>query len=389
MKIAIFSDNFFPEISGISDVIIATAKKMSILGHKINIYVPKYSKKNYKKVGLKRKEINISKNIKIIRLKSLPFPTGTGQGRIVIPYGSVIKKIKKFNPDIIHVHLPFGTGMEGLIASKLLKIPLVGTNHTPIEEYIKFAKKIIIKYNIWFYNQCDFVSSPGKTIFSKMNKYNFYAPHKVIYNPVDLPLKVFSKKEVKKFKDENNLSGFILLYVGRLAKEKNIDVIIKALPTIQKNIPNTTLVIVGKGTEEDNLKKLAKEKGVLDSVRFLGFKKGESLAKIYSLSDLFITMSQVETQSLAVMKASLYSKPIIVANFRGLKESVGNNNGFLVKLGDYKTLAKKVIYLYKNPNIRKSMGRNGRKFVSRFSPEKITKQWLKIYKQVIENYNKK
>src|SRR3989338_1062539 len=139
MRIAIFSDVFHPEISGISDSIISLAEELSKMGHEIRFYVPSYSEKNYAKVGLANKEIKLGKNISILRLPSVPYPTGTGQGRLVIPSPFIIWDVKKFNPDVIHTQLFFGAGLEAILSSKILKKPLLGTNHTAVKEFMKYS----------------------------------------------------------------------------------------------------------------------------------------------------------------------------------------------------------------------------------------------------------
>src|SRR3989344_591109 len=232
MRIAIFTDNFYPEISGISDSIIITAKELAKRGHKIQIYCPKYSKRDYSFVGLAEKEIKIHKNISVIRFPSLSFKS-TGQGRFVIPFGRVFYKIKKFKPAVIHANLPFGVGVEGLIAAKINKIPLIGTNHTPSEEYIKnsqskFIGNLIAKYSSWFYNQCLFVSTPSKATYEDMIKLGFKAEHKIISNPVSIPLIKNSEKSRKVIRDKYDLNGFVIVYAGRLSAPKRIDTIIKA-----------------------------------------------------------------------------------------------------------------------------------------------------------------
>src|SRR3989344_6465229 len=139
MRIAFFSDNFYPELSGISDSIITTATELGRRGHQIRFFAPRYSTRNYSLLGLAAKEPSLGPNVSFCRFFSLPFPTGTGQGRLVVPSGWRTWAIKSFSPDILHSHLPFGVGLEGLIASKILHKPLVGTNHTPTSEFIHYS----------------------------------------------------------------------------------------------------------------------------------------------------------------------------------------------------------------------------------------------------------
>lgn len=386
MKIAIFSDNFYPEISGISDSIIITAKELAKMGHKINFYVPKHPEKNFKKLNLPFKELKLHKNIKIIRIPSLPFPTGTGQGRLVLSFNKkIIKNIREFKPDIIHTHLPFGVGIIALKASKKLNIPIVGTNHTPIKEFIRYSpikiksiNNYIIKYNTKYFNKCNFISSPCSQIFEEIKEKNIKPKHEPIPNPVEIKV---NRKKLKK-----TGGNFDILYSGRIAEEKNIDIILKAMAKLKEKIPNIKLTITGKGTAEKNLRHLSEKLDIKNKVIFKGFLSEDKLQKTYQKTDIFIIMSTAETQCLAAMKAMKIGIPIIGSKSYGLKDYINKNNGILIKPGDYNKLAKKIYYLYKNPEIRNKLGKGGREFVKNFHPKKIADKWEQIYKETIKKH---
>ena len=381
LKIAVFSDNFYPEISGISDSIIATAKELAKKGHKIQFYVPKHPLRNYNKINATKKEVDLGKNISVVRLPSLPYKTGTGQSRMVIPLGWSLKSVKKFNPDVIHVHLPFGTGIEGLIASKLFKIPLVGTTHTAIEEYLRYArinsvkiKNIVLKAYSSFYNQCKIVSSPCKCGLDYFNDIKFKPKKIIIPNPYFL-----KNIEKNNSKTEYNFSGFNIVYCGRIAEEKHIEDVIKSMPLIKNKIKSAKLLIIGQGTYENYLRNIVNRLGVQENVIFLGFLNQEQIYEIYKKCHVFAIMSTVEMQSLSVMQAMSSKLPIVGADSHGLSEQIHKDFGFLVNPGDYKNLAKKIIFLGENENERIKMGENCAKFVKQFSAKKIANTWEKIF----------
>jgi glycosyltransferase involved in cell wall biosynthesis len=243
MKIAIFSDNFYPETSGISDSIITLAKELAKDGHKIRFYAPKYSKKNFAIVDLKPNEIDLGKNISVKRMSSLPYPSSpTQQARIVIPAPWRWLDVKKFKPDIIYSQLFFGVGLEALIAAKLLKVPFIGTSHTPMNEFMNYSpvksKKItglMLKYVNWYYAQCDFVTTPSHAIINEMKEVGFEKDAHVISNPIDLVH--FNKPTEEKrqeLKEKYGLSNFTVISTGRLAPEKHLDDIIKAVHIAKK-----------------------------------------------------------------------------------------------------------------------------------------------------------
>ncbi|PIW94348.1 MAG: hypothetical protein COZ86_01470, partial [Candidatus Moranbacteria bacterium CG_4_8_14_3_um_filter_41_13] len=292
MKIAVFSDNFYPELSGISDSLVEQASELSRLGHQIDFFVPCYGEKDFAVSHLPYKEIEIGKNVSIHRLFALPFPAPTKQGRMILPTFLRWIALQKKHPDIIHTHLFFGAGFEGLLASFFLHKPLIGTSHTPLTEFLKyspikakFLNNFALRFVSWYYNRCDFVTAPSQSILDEMKQYGFYKPSRVISNPIDLnhffPAKEDEQANLKK---EFGLDSFVVLYTGRLAQEKKIDDIIRALAILKEKIPGLCLAITGHGDVEDSLRTLAQELNIVEKVKFFGTVSNTDHAHIYQAS---------------------------------------------------------------------------------------------------------
>jgi len=396
MRIAFYSDNFYPELSGISDSIRITAKKLAERGHFINFFVAKYSKKNYKFLNLPDKELFIHDRVKITRMFSLPYPTGTNQGRLMIPTGLRSIILKRFKPDLIHTHQLAGVGLEALIDSKILKIPMIGTNHTPISEFVKYTpikaiwfQKLAQKYDVWYFNHCQFVSSPSNPVLDEMRTLGFNKPSHPVSNPLELDLfkKEYDKKTLKK---ELDFSDFTLLYCGRLASEKHVDLIIKAAAELRKVIPEIQVVLSGTGSEKENLIKLAKDLGISDKVKISGYiENKEDFIKLYKASEVFLMLGTAETQSIVMMQAMASGLPVIGVRAWGLVDYIYDQNGILIEPNDLKALTEKILYLYKNKNVREKLGDGGRVFVQNFTPEKIAKAWEDIYSSVLSKLSKR
>ncbi len=392
MRIAMFSDNFYPEMSGISDSIIEVAKELAGLGHQVDIYAAKYAKKDFATYKVPFQEIDLGENVSVYRFFAFPYPAPTNQGRMVVPTFLRWLKVKKNRPDVIHVHDCFGVGVEGVVSSCFLKVPLVGTNHTPITEFLKYAPvqsklidKAMLGYVSFFYNKCSFVSAPCGAIFTEMEAHNFKKNHRVISNPIDL--KNFypaTENEREKIKKEFGLSDFTVLYTGRLGVEKHIDVIIRAIASAKEKVPEINFAITGHGAAEKDLKKLAKELGIENQVKFFGTLPMESHARIYRAVEMFAIASTAEMQSLSLMKAFATGIPAIGVNAWALPEYINEKNGFIVEPGDEKGMAEKIIYLYNNKEKRLALGQGGLEMVRNFSPAQIASKWEEIYKGVIK-----
>lgn len=393
MRVAIFSDNFYPELSGISDSIILLARELAKLGHEICFCVPGYSHKNYQVINLPVKELELGDKISIKRLFSLPAPFAGLQARLALPLFS-LGLFKTFKPDIIHSQLFFGAGLEGMIRARIGKLPLIGTNHTAISEYIKsvpfrlgFFKKISLDYSVWYYNHCNFVTAPSQSVFNEMSQYGFNRPHQVISNPIDTNIFSLTKDKVN-FKRQLELTDNTIVYAGRLASEKNIEVVIKAVALVKKRIKNVNLAIAGTGKFEPELRQLVKELNLEKEVKFFGTLSQKNLAKLYQAAEVFSIASTSDTQSLTLMQAMACGLPAVVVDSRALPEYVNERNGYVVKVGDYEAMAEKFILLLGNQKLRRNLSQGAYNFVQQFSAANIAKEWEKLYKKAIKDYKK-
>ena len=138
--------------------------------------------------------------------------------------------------------------------------------------------------------------------------------------------------------------------------------------------------MAGHGIAMESLKNLAKELGVEKEVKFLGTLDKQMLAKIYRASKIFAIASTSETQSMTLMQAFGCGLPAIGVKARALPEYINQRNGFLVEPGDYKTLAEKFVFLFKNPIERQALSMGALEFIQNFSAERIAGAWEEIYK---------
>ncbi len=395
MRIAIFSDNFYPESSGISDTIISSAKELAKRGHLINFYAPTYSSKNYRLVGLEPKEVNLGENIKIVRFLSSSYPAPDQQGRMVIPCGLRTLTIKKFDPDIMHTQLFFGVGIEALIASRLLKKPLIGTNHTVIKEFLGCSPiqspwflKIIPKYINWYYERCNLTTSPSVFLLKDMEEAGFRGKSMVVPNSVDIKFfKLYAKKSNADVKKKFDFNYPTIAYAGRFAKEKKLDVLIKAFAIVRRTIPSATLALAGHGEAMESLQKLIHKLGLENNVKFVGTLSKPKLASFYHASEICATASTSEVQSITMLEAMASGLPVVGVNARGLAEHINARNGLLAKPGDAGGLAKNILLLLKKPSLRRKLGMGAVKFAGNFSAPKIARQWERVYEKVIKDYN--
>lgn len=393
MRIAMFSDNFYPELSGIGDTITTTGLELARRGHEIAYYAPHYSRKDFQVTGLPDVD-TLGPGTSIHRLPSLRYWAGTGQTRATLPLLTSLPSLMRFDPDMVHFHHIFGAGLEAVFDAKILRRPLVETVHTPIMEFFFYSlvqtgwmKRFTPHYDAWLYNRCDFVSSPTRTMFEHMPFTNPAIPHRAVSNPVDLDR--FRPAPTRGRGAAAPARPFTVLYAGRLAEEKKIHLVIRAAAAARKEVPGIRVVLVGKGAYEKELRELVRSLGMESAVRFTGFVPDEDLPSYYAESDVFAIMSTAETQCIAAMQAFACGIPVIATDTWGFKDYVVPGAGYRMRPGDVDGLSEKLVYLSRNPAERKKMGAAGQKFVAQFSIPAIADTWEGIYRGVIARYNER
>lgn len=407
MRIAIFTDTFYPEINGVSvalDNVISNLNKR----HRFLVFAPKYPKmereRNYK-------------NVNIYRQFSFPLPSYHFV-RLTVP--NILKSQKeftKFKPDIVHIHGPGPLGLLGVYLAKRYKIPLVGTYHGILADFLTYvslyrltkfdlfterlrnnfprffqligkrkpspdnkAKEKLPQRIIWqllnvFYNNCDLVLAPSKAIVTELKNRGIKTDVRAISNGINLkqfkPKKSYSEKPRK------------LIHVGRLGYEKNIDVIIHSMPKIIKHYPDVTLDIFGDGPARINLENLTKELKLTRFVKFHGFFPYERLNSAYLAHDVFITASTIETQGLVILEAMASGLPIIGVRKYAIPDLVINGkNGYVVAPFNIKQMANAIIKLLNNPKLCSKMGMNGVLFARKHELHYVLKKLENEYNKI-------
>lgn len=387
MRIAVFSDHFYPELGGIQDSIEALAAAMAGRGHHVDFYVPRYSPADYRRGAALPNDPELGRKVRIIRLPSLPFPSSTAQSRLVVPRPwGWMRFLGASRPDVIHTQTFFGVGLEALLAGKLLNIPVVGTNHMAIkafDNYLPIKMKWAVNYVRWYYDRCDFMTAPSISVFSDLDVSTLSPRQAVISNPIDIKTFLPVTSDCRRaLKAELGFGETTLCYAGRLGIEKNIDAVIRALPLARRQFGSIELVLAGHGSHQAHLRKLAAELDVDRNVRFLGTLDKRRLAKVLQACELFVTMSTSETQGMAMLQAMACGLPVIGAHSRALPEFINDASGVMVQPEDHVGLADSMVTLLANDRQRATLGRNAAAYVNQFATEAVADQWETLYWQL-------
>ncbi len=359
MKILIGIEAYYPIKAGSAYAAYRLATGLANRGHEVFVVTPGESFKVHK---------TIEGKITVYRVGSFPLSSGLRIAPFARYYVAPI--VEEIKPDIIHVEDHFFVAWSLIDYARKHKIPLVGTNHyhpRNLIHYLNLApnleqglEKLAWKHLNTIYEQLDVITTPTETSRQIMLHNGFRKPVRVISNGIDLTyFKPFPKEDLGDLAKKYHLDGSFkkILFVGRLEKEKSIDITIRALQPASKQA-DIKFFIIGIGSEKEELEKLAGELGISDRVIFLGGLPDEDVRRIYSLCDLFVTASTVELQGLVVMEAMASGLPIVSSQGMALHELVEENkNGYVFPNGDYKTAADKIVLVLNNDGRAKGMGK--------------------------------
>jgi len=383
MNIGIFTDAYYPQINGVVISTVILKEELENLGHKVTVITVS--------------DPNIDNDQSdVLRLRSIPFAV-LPNFRVGQVYShKMMKEIKALNLDIIHTQTEFSLGIFARIIAKKLHIPIVHTYHTMYEDYThyfspkrmeKTAKRMTQKLSCYLCRTVDSVVVPTKKVEDKLVDYGFKKDINVIPTGVNLrPFEPsqYSQSDISHTRRELNLDQHekVILFVGRLAKEKSIDVIIKSMPDVLKENPSTKLVIIGDGPEMKNLKTLASDLECLDSVLFAGKKPWATIGKYYQIASVFVSASTSETQGLTYIEAMAARKPVIAKFDTNLEQTItdGVTGRFFYEDSELGLLLNNVL---RDELLSRYLAKNGYDSVKNASSVEFGKSIEKVYKNTL------
>ena len=386
MKIIIGTESFSPNISGVAITTELLAEDLAKTKHEVFVFAPSRDLKTHYDQDFKK--------IKVLRLRAFPNPFRKGFFVSLLPKKEIAKKVSQIKPDLIHLQDPTSICTALLKVAKQNRIPVIITNHFSLGYVLSYfgylkvihrpLRTILSRYLVKFYNQCNFVFCPTQTVKKDLVSLGIKSPIEVISNGVDLErFCSYSSPEVLRLKFRLPLNP-IVLYVGRIDKDKNINVLIEAIPRVRKEI-NAHFVFVGQGEELPKIKKKVTRLGLERVVTFLGWinHNSDDLPGIYQLASLFVIPSMVETQSIVTLEALASGLPVVAAEAGALPELVKDKeNGFLFS-GGSKNMAQGIVKILEDKKMASEMGKKSLQIVSQHRIEESFKKIVEIYEKVL------
>ena len=393
MRIGIFSDTYSPFINGVTTSILMLKKGLEKKGHTVFIVT----------VNDKTLKYKFEENGKVVRVPGIPIGIYDYRLSGIYPI-KAINIIRKWKLDVIHSQTEFGIGTFARIIAKQLNIPLVHTYHTMYEDYIHYitkgyfnkSSKKIVEYLTLFY--CDKTATelvvPTKKACD-LFKQKYMVDRNVHVVPTGIEVEKFyiennKKLDILKKREELGLKrdDFVILFVGRIASEKNVELLLSSMKSIVSSCPKAKLLIVGDGPDLDKYKDYTIRQEISTNVVFTGKVPRETIQHYYLISDCFTTASTSETQGLTVIEAMAASLPVVCIDDESFNQTVIDNlNGLIFK--NKKGYKNAIIKLYKDKDLLKRLSKQAKISAERHSSKYFVNSILDVYRLAIKNKPKK
>ena len=402
-----FSDCYYPRVNGVVVSVHSFVQELVNRGHIVKVITVEYpedyqfNRKGYSDAGLidspnfslnrlSSKEIIFSKEDRLVRLKQWHILKGI---------------LDEFQPDILHINSEWLVGYFGAIYAHHRKVPCIFTFHTLWEDYIqnyapilreKISKKIgrdIVKF---YLKTANHILAPTPQTAQTVRKYGIDTPVELL--PTGIPESMFKLNEagVERMREEV-FSNFpqlkdrkILLFAGRVAKEKNLPFLLPVLKRVNQLLekaPSTSgdttkraaLLVAGDGNFMQDLKDLVEQQQLAQDVFYLGYVERDDLASLYHLADVFTFPSKTETQGLVTVEAMTAGLPVIVPTVGGVAEMVEDGvNGYHIDVCDLGSIAERIKMVLTDWDLYSSLSENALARAQNYSSVSMVDEVLRV-----------
>jgi 1,2-diacylglycerol 3-alpha-glucosyltransferase len=384
MKILFTTESYYPIIDGGAIAQHRIVHELIKKGHDVRVIAPAFSFKNIV-------EDENGSTIYRPRAFVLPFYMNNKYHFAPFPFLYVKKIIEGFKPDVINVCSPYPISICAMILAKKKHIPLVGSIHILPENVLApfFSSswyptmvKYIWSYLIYFYNRVDWATVPTHTGAVMYQEKGLKTPVSPISNGVDTEMFKPTNKGEYLRKRFNLPEKPLILYTGRINQEKNVDVLVKAIPSVLKNV-DAHFLFCGSGGLKPDMMKLTQQLGVDGHTTFIDFLDWADYPNIFTLADVFVMPAESELQSIVTLEAIATGVPPVVVNKGAVPELASAQNGLVFEPQDSNQLANNIITILSDTQLRDTMKKNSLKLSEQHSMDIVGTQYEQVYEKVL------
>lgn len=390
MRIVIFTDSYPPFATGVATSSFNLANSLVANGHEVLVVAPRPTDGKLEQIG------------NVLYVPGIYLKRLYGYRLTNIFANKPISIIKKFKPDVIHDQTDFTIGVLARRCAKRLKLPIVYTYHTDYEDYTYYvthgfmdwlAKKVVRNYAKDLSNKMTEFITPSDKIKNYMRLVGSDAYINVIPTGIDSDIFKNDKIDLQKaieFKKKHNITPNtkVFLLVGRLAKEKSMDVSLRCIAHYHNRHPEKDLkvLILGEGPAHEDLEFLCEELGISKLVDFLGEVTGLEVPFYYSFADIYTSASITETQGLTFMEAMAASKIVLARYDTNLEGTIinGKTGFFFTDEDSFVEQVEKIFSLSEEE--KENIVKEIKKVMERYSIERFYSNTIRVYQRAVRKY---
>ena len=375
MKIAFFTETFLPKVDGIVTRLTKTIEFLTKNGDEVIVFCPEGCPDSYK-------------GATIVGVAAMPLPLYP-ELKLGLPGPAVSDKLEEFKPDLIHVVNPAVLGLGGIWLAKTNNIPLIASYHTHLPKYLEHYGMGMLEPLLWellkaAHNQALLNLCTSTAMVNELEEKGIQrtALWQRGVDTANFRPELRSDKMREKLFGKYQNTDSLLIYVGRLSAEKQIE----RIKPVLDNIPGACLALVGDGPYRGQLEKIFEN----TQTNFIGYLSGEELASAYASGDIFLFPSSTETLGLVLLEAMAAGCPVIGANKGGIPDIIDDGiNGCLYnpdeKDNGERSLIEATKKILSDKNKKENMRKEARREAEQWDWNQATIQLQKYYSETLQN----
>lgn len=387
MRALFISDVYFPRVNGVSTSIRTFRADLGNCGVETHLVAPSYSTEP------------AEQDWNVVRVPSAGVPRDPEDRRMRwADLTRALEVFKRDRIDLVHIHTPFIAHYAGTRLARAAGVPCIATYHTFFEEYLHHYVPVMPRRlgrtlaRAFTRSQCRDVQAlvaPSEPMRDALLQYGVETPIHVV--PTGLPADRFRQGDGLRFRKLAGLQAErpLLIYVGRVAHEKNIGFLVRTFDEVCKRMPSAMLVIAGEGPAQSALRAQVQELKLQDDVKFVGYlDRDSSLLDCYAAADVFVFASRTETQGLVLLEAMAQGSPLVSLAELGAKSILTPGCGALIVRENVDEFASAVIRVLSDSHLKRSLSSEARAHAQKWSSLSMAKQLAELYSAVVESFRR-
>ena len=393
MKILMATDTYRPRVNGVVTSIDTFTKEYRKRGHEVVIAAPEYPPEQ---MDIKREEDRANEKY-VVRIPSKYIffdpedrwaKTKTGRAKKIIREKILTEKF-----DVVHSHAPGPAGWAAIKWAKKIGCPVIDTYHTLFEQYAHYIKAIPGPVGKWivrkvskiFCDKHDMIICPSTQMKDTLRVYGVKKNIPIKVNPTGIKIDLFRERNGGEFRKKNNIpqETKLFLFMGRIGFEKNIPFLFKVLKKVVEKRRDVMLIVAGKGPAENAVRKAAKDEGVDEFVKFMGYFTPRDWVNCYAAADIFTFASVTETQGLVVTEAMAAGTPVVAVGAMGVAEVMEPQKGGVLVRENTEEFTAQVFKMLDDKEFYAKKRAEALEYAEEWSAGAMAKRQLSLYEEAI------